>query len=167
VIAADEVSYSLGSTGGMYPNCTKKGELGMKKFLCSLLAAGFVLVSAASLSAGTLNNGKAWLEQQNDPVAINVNGTWSSELGDLHLVQAPGSRDVTGTAGKHDIIGVVSGKRLYLLFTTHRGTVDNCATLSSESDTILFGNYQYRTTRLGLGAGLCEARNYPLEMRKR
>jgi hypothetical protein len=61
--------------------------------------------------------GKAWLDAQKDPSAINVNGTWDSEeWGTFHLLQAEGSREVSGNGGGYEITGVVSGKRLFMLF---------------------------------------------------
>src|ERR1035437_371347 len=130
----------------------------MKKSLCRLLVAGFVFIFATALTAGTLEKqGKAWLDAQKDPAAINISGTWSSEFGELRLDQAAASRDVSGTGGGYELTGVVSGKRLYLLFATHRGTVDYCAIVSSESDNVLTGDYHSRTSRLG--SGLCQEKS--------
>ena len=61
--------------------------------------------------------GKAWLDAQKDPAAINVNGTWDSdEWGTFHLLQSEGSRDVSGNGAGYEITGVVSGKRLFMLW---------------------------------------------------
>lgn len=133
-----------------------------------MFAMFFLLVFAASLSAGTLENkGQAWLDaQQKDPPVINVSGAWDSDFGVMHLQQAEGSKDVSGTEGKYELKGVVSGKMLYLLFGTGHGTVDYCAVLTAESEKLLNGNYHYRNTRLKFGAGLCQESSYPMYMRK-
>jgi hypothetical protein len=113
------------------------------------------------------DQGKAWLDAQKDPAAINVSGTWDSEFGDLHLKQAEGSREVAGDGGGYDLSGVVSGKSLYLLFATHHGTVDYCAVADFQSDSVLTGKYYNRLSRLRFGAGLCQEKSRPLNMRKR
>jgi hypothetical protein len=138
----------------------------MTKSFFMKLAALFLLVFAVTLSAGTLDNkGKAWLDAHKDPAVINVSGTWDSDFGVMHLTQAEGGRDVSGSEGKYELKGVVSGKMLYILFGTGHGTVDYCAVLSARSDKVLTGNYQYRNTRLKFGAGLCQEKSYPMEMR--
>ena len=140
----------------------------MKQSLCRLLVAGFVLVFATALTAGTLENqGKAWLDAQKDPAAINVDGTWiSEEFGDLHLSQDTGSRDVRGVGGGYGLTGVVSGKSLYLLFTSGR-TVEYCAILNSGSGNSLAGTYSNRLSRLRFGAGLCQGKSRPMYMSKK
>ena len=72
-----------------------------------------------SLAAAKVEvEGKAWLDSQKDPAEINVNGVWDSEeWGTFHLIQAEGSRDVSGNGGGYEITGVVSGKRLFMLFS--------------------------------------------------
>ncbi|MGP8271307.1 MAG: hypothetical protein ACLQLH_14670 [Terracidiphilus sp.] len=140
----------------------------MKKFSFWLLVIGFVFVFATTVSAGTLEKqGKDWLDKQTDPAAINVSGTWGSEFGELRLDQAAGSRDVSGSGGGYNLNGVVSGKRLYLIFATNRGTVDYCAVVSSESDGVLSGEYYSRLSRLRMGTGLCQEKSRRLLMHKR
>jgi hypothetical protein len=140
----------------------------MKKSLCGLLIAGFVLVFATVLNAGSFEDqGKAWLGAQKEPAAINVRGIWDSEFGVLRLGQTEGSRDVNGSGGGYDLTGVVSGKHLYLLFVTHHGNVEYCAVLNSESDSSLIGDYHNRVTRLRLGTGLCQEKGRRLYMRKK
>src|SRR2546423_15234164 len=69
--------------------------------------------------------GKAWLDSQKAPPEINVNGLWESEEGGpLHLIQPEGSRDVSGNGDGYEIVGGVSGKRSFLLFSEHN-TVEN------------------------------------------
>jgi hypothetical protein len=109
--------------------------------------------------------GKAWLDAQKDPPEMNVNGVWDSEeWGDFHLTQAEGSRDVTGNGGGYHIMGVVSGKRLFMLFFANH-TVDYCATLSPNGENSLAGNYSNRKSRLH--SGLCQESSRPMNMKKR
>src|ERR1700691_577624 len=81
----------------------------------------------ASLNAAKVEvEGKAWLDSQKDPPSISVNGAWDSdEWGAFHLIQTEGSREVSGNGGGYEITGVVSGKRLFMLFSTE-GTVEYC-----------------------------------------
>jgi hypothetical protein len=139
----------------------------MNKLFLKMFAMFFLLVFAASLSAGTLENkGQAWLDAQTDPAAINVSGTWDSDFGIIHLDQAAGSRDVSGTQGNYALKGVVSGKQLFLLFGDQRGTVNYCAVLNSEGGNSLAGKYHYRTSRLVNRGGLCQEKSYPMSLKK-
>lgn len=109
--------------------------------------------------------GKAWLDSQKDPAEINVNGVWDAEdWGALHLTQAEGSRDVTGNGDGYDILGVVSGKRLFLLFS-EKHTVEYCATLSPNGENSLTGTYSDRKSRLH--SGLCQESSRPMYMKKK
>jgi hypothetical protein len=142
----------------------------MNKSFFKMFVVFFLLVFATSLNAGTLENqGRAWLDAQKDPAAINVNGTWqSSAFGELSLSQAAGSRDVRGDGGGYDLAGVVSGKSLYLIFSTKRhGTADYCAVMTAESNNLLSGEYFNRLSRLRFGAGLCQTHGRTLTMKKR
>jgi hypothetical protein len=114
----------------------------MKKSLFLLLAVGVVLILAVGLSAKNLDTkGKAWLDAHTEPAAINVNGDWhAKEWGKIVLNQAQGGRDLTGRGDGWDITGVVSGKQVFLLFSSH-GTVVYSAELTSESETSLNGSY--------------------------
>ena len=120
----------------------------------------------ASLNAAKVDvEGKAWLDAQKDPAAINVNGTWDSdELGALHLVQAEGNREVSGNGGGYEITGVVSGNQLFMLLATNR-TVEYCAVLRSNSDNSLIGTYSNRRSRLH--SGLCQEKSRPMNMTKK
>ena len=119
-----------------------------------------------SLTAAKVEvEGKAWLDAQKDPPAMNVNGAWNSEeWGAFLLTQAEGSRDVTGKGGGYDITGVVSGKRLFMLFST-KHTVDYCATLSLSDENSLTGTYSDRKSRLK--SGLCQESSRPMIMTKK
>jgi len=114
------------------------------------------------------DRGKAWLDAQKDPPAMNVTGGWNSEeWGDLRLIQTQGSRDVSGDASGYELTGVVSGKRLFLLFHNRKGKVDYCATLSTAADNKLSGGYSDRVTRLRFGHGLCQEKSRPMQMIKK
>ncbi len=108
--------------------------------------------------------GKAWLDAQKDPPEMNVNGIWGSEeWGTFHLNQSEGSREVSGNGGGYDITGVVSGKRLFLLFS-EKHTVEYCATLSPNGENSLAGTYSNRKSRLH--SGLCQESSRPMNMKK-
>jgi hypothetical protein len=109
--------------------------------------------------------GKAWLDSQKDPADINVNGAWDSDdWGAFHLIQAQGSREVSGNGGGYEIVGVVSGKRLFLLFSESH-TVEYCATLSPDGESTLSGTYSNRKSRVH--SGLCQEKSRPMNMKKR
>jgi serine/threonine protein kinase len=112
--------------------------------------------------------GRAWLDAQKDPPAMNVTGAWNSEeWGDLRLIQTQGGRDVSGEATGYELTGVVSGKRLFLLFHNRKGKVDYCATLDTAADNKLSGGYSDRVTRLRFGHGLCQEKSRPMQMIKK
>jgi hypothetical protein len=121
---------------------------------------------STSLAAAKVEvEGKAWLDSQKDPAAMNVNGAWSSEeWGAFLLTQTEGSREVTGNGGGYQITGVVSGKRLFMLFST-KGTVDYCAILSSSGENSMAGTYSDRKSRLK--SGLCQESSRPMIMTKK
>ena len=90
----------------------------MKKIAQVLLIVA--LFAAVALSRGNRldKQGKEWLAGYNEPATVNVSGTWQAkEWGQITLVQAQGSRDVTGRGDGWDITGVVSGNTAYLLFS--------------------------------------------------
>lgn len=119
-------------------------------------------------SANVGDRGRAWLDAQKDPPAMNVTGSWNSEeWGDLRLIQTQGGRDVSGGAPGYELTGVVSGKRLFLLFHNGRGKVDYCATLDTAADNKLSGGYSDRVTRLRFGHGLCQEKSRPMQMIKK
>jgi len=94
-----------------------------------------------------------------------VNGPWASEeWGTLHLIQAEGSRDVGGNGGGYEITGVVSGKRLFMLFPSNH-TVEYCATLSPNGDNSFVGTYSDRKSRLH--SGLCQEKSRPMNMSRK
>jgi len=135
------------------------------KITASLLLL-FTIAFPLFLAAAKVEvEGRAWLDAQKNPAAINVNGAWDSdEWGTLHLIQAEGSRDVSGNGGGFEITGIVSGKSLFMLFSTNHN-VDYCATLSATGDDSLAGTYSNRKSRLH--SGLCQEKGRPMNMTKK
>jgi hypothetical protein len=138
----------------------------MKRLPIAALLLLFSISAPTLLTAARVEvEGRAWLDTQKDPAAINVDGTWDSEeWGTFHLVQTEGHRDVSGNGGGYEITGVVSGRRLFLLFSTNH-TVEYCATLSSNGANSLVGNYSNRKSRLH--SGLCQVSSRPMNMTKK
>lgn len=138
----------------------------MKRLAFALIVVLLGISFPTSLGAAKVEvEGKAWLDSQKDPAEINVNGAWDSEeWGTFHLKQAEGSRDVSGNGGGYDLTGVVSGKRLFLLFS-EKHTVEYCATLSPDGENSLTGTYSNRKSRLH--SGLCQESSRPMNMKKK
>jgi len=114
----------------------------MKKRFLLFLPVLMVLIFGGVLSAADLDSkAKAWLDPHTEAPAIDVNGNWhAKEWGTIVLIQAPGSRDVKGDGDGWDITGVVSGKRIFLLFS-HKGKVNYSAELTAQADNSLNGSY--------------------------
>src|SRR5580692_2465151 len=127
--ARREVAHVLNNTVASRPRREVEKETTLVKHLT--LAVTFLLCISfpTSLTAAKVEvEGKAWLDSQKDAAEINVNGAWDSEeWGAFHLIQAQGSREVSGNGGGYEITGVVSGKRLFMLFS-EKHTVEYCAT---------------------------------------
>jgi hypothetical protein len=107
-----------------------------------LLAPVLVLVCVtASLGQTLESRGRAWLDARPAPAQINVNGEWYADhWGTVTLSQAQDSRNVTGKADGWDIVGVVSGTKLCLLFC-ERGRVIYSAELSPVGPSSFSGTY--------------------------
>jgi hypothetical protein len=122
-------------------------------------SVAFAAVSAVLLLAGGAGaekvdvEGKAWLAGHADPAAINVHGIWKSkDWGTLVLNQAQGGRDVTGTGDDWRILGVVSGKQVWLVFyyletdgkteRTGKQKLGYSAVLDRAGDDTLQGTYE-------------------------
>jgi hypothetical protein len=85
--------------------------------------------------------GKAWLDANTDPPALNVTGVWTGkDWGKVSLNQREGSRRIIGSGDGWDISGVVSGKEVYLLFC-HNGKVAYSAKMTAEGASELTGIY--------------------------
>jgi hypothetical protein len=117
-------------------------ELKVKKYLSLFWPVAVVLILSVGLSAKDLDTkGKAWLDAHSEAAAVNVNGNWhEKDWGAVVLLQAEGSRDVTGDGDGWAITGVVSGKQIFLLFS-QKGSVAYTAELTWESDKSLNGSY--------------------------
>jgi len=102
-----------------------------------------LLMAAVVFAQKVEKEGKAWLSQYTEPAAINVAGKWGAgDWGTITLNQAEGSRELTGSCTDGWVVdGVVSGKKIYLLFS-HKGTVNYCAELEAESADLLTGQYR-------------------------
>ena len=109
---------------------------------CRVLALmAMLLVTGVVFGQRVDKKGKAWLAQHKEPSQINVTGNWSTaDWGTIVLKQAEGSREVTGSGDGWRIDGVVSGMKIYLLFS-HKGKVNYCAELEAESEVLLTGQY--------------------------
>jgi hypothetical protein len=105
------------------------------------LLVGVASFTSSSLFAQKVEiEGKAWLEAKTGPPEINVNGSWASEdWGAVLLNQTQGSREVTGASDNWEISGVVSGKEVFLLFSS-KGRVGYSAELSLEQANTLTGH---------------------------
>jgi hypothetical protein len=138
----------------------------MKPMTIIAMLLVFLVSLPLSLDAAKVEvEGKAWLDAQKDPAAINVNGPWASdEWGTLHLIQAEGSRDISGNGGGYEITGVVSGRRLFMLFSSNH-TVEYCATLNPNGDDGFAGTYSDRKSRLH--SGLCQEKSRPMNMTRK
>jgi hypothetical protein len=85
--------------------------------------------------------GQAWLDARTEPAEINVNGDWhAGQWGRVTLNQAQGSREVTGSGDGWDILGVVSGTKVCLLFLS-KGRVAYAAELTPDGPNALGGRY--------------------------
>ncbi len=112
----------------------------MKRIAYFLLP--MVLVSVGALQAQKVEEeGNAWLALYNEPAEINVNGVWDSDdWNEVTLNQVDGSRDLTGEGDGWIIKGVVSGKKIALLFTW-KGKVEYSAELEAKGENALIGSY--------------------------
>jgi hypothetical protein len=115
-----------------------------KRYLFCIVAivASFVLCAPSEMLAnGNTNEGKSWLAAHSDPAEINVEGSWDSEQwGKMLLYQAKSAREVTGTGDNWEIEGVVSGKKVFLVFLT-KGELAYTAEVALNEAGTLTGSY--------------------------
>ncbi len=105
--------------------------------LC-ILAAG---LAAPLFGQKVDREGRIWLDAKQGAPEVNVNGTWTSKAwGRVILNQKEGSRDIVGTGDGWDVLGAVSGNKVYLLFST-RGRIMYSAELTADSPDTLNGGY--------------------------
>jgi hypothetical protein len=124
------------------------------------IVAGLVLWAPSGMLAEEKpNEAKLWLAAQSDPAEINVDGAWDSEEWRTVLLhQAKGTREVTGTSDNWEIEGVVSGKKVYLVFFSKGQTAYTAEAALSEAGT-LTGSYAKGILKSG-------SSNIPLVLRK-
>jgi hypothetical protein len=99
-------------------------------------------VADVALSRKVEREAREWLgEQQTEPAEINVNGAWRDKSwGRVILNQREGSRGIVGKGDGWLILGVVSGKQVFLIFSAG-GKVHYWARLSSDGSSSLSGKY--------------------------
>jgi hypothetical protein len=114
----------------------------MKKYIRGFLPIAVVFfVAIAAGGAKVEKEGKAWLAAHSNPATINVNGIWyDKNWGNIALNQAEGARELSGRGDNWNVNGVVSGNRVYLLFSRNGG-IAYSAVLTPVSDYVLEGSY--------------------------
>jgi hypothetical protein len=114
----------------------------MKKAIQITLILVVFAGAAFARGATVAKEGRAWLAQFSDAAGVNVDGSWQSkDWGTVKLVQQKDSREVTGTGDGWEIVGVVSGNKLYLLFADKKGNLNYTATLTAKGESKLEGTY--------------------------
>lgn len=107
-----------------------------------LIAAAFFGFSANLDSQTVAKEGKAWFDAHPEAPEINVRGYWyDKKWGDIVLNQFKGNREVTGNVGVYKIVGIVSGRQVYFLFTYYQNIIEYSAVLTADGDSILDGSY--------------------------
>ena len=110
----------------------------VRRILLVALVAG---MSALAFGQNQAQEGKAWLDANQEPAAINVTGVWKGgEWGRISLNQREGGRKIIGTGDGWDISGVVSGNNVCLLFF-HKEKIAYSAKITAESPALLTGVY--------------------------
>ena len=91
------------------------------KRISALLALSLIFV--ISFTAEAKEDPWIWLSKiaGNDPPEINITGKWRDTAGTGMLTWGEGSltqdqNKVTGVIGDYNVIGIVSGKKVYLVF---------------------------------------------------
>ena len=109
-----------------------------------IVASLALCVPSGMLAKDKSDEAKSWLAAHSDPAKIYVSGTWNSgKWGDIVLYRDAASGQLKGHADEWHIHGVVSGNRVFLLFTSF-GEVSYSAILTAESDGTLDGSYSKR-----------------------
>ena len=99
------------------------------------------LIAAPLVAQREAVEGKAWLDTCAEPATLNVAGLWrTKEWGRLSLNQRAESRRVIGSGDGWDIVGVVSGNTVCLLFS-HNGKVAYSAKVTADGEGQLTGVY--------------------------
>jgi len=114
-----------------------------KHLFCTVaILAGLVLwAPSGMLAKDKPDDAKSWLAAHSDPATIKVSGTWHSKnWGDVVLYRDAATGQLKGHADEWHVHGVVSGNRVFLLFTSF-GEVHYSAILTAASDGALDGSY--------------------------
>src|SRR5580704_11815459 len=128
-------------------------------FCFAAITAGLVLCEPSGmLATDKLGEAKSWLAAHSDPAEIDVDGAWDSEeWGTVLLHQTGGAREVTGTSDNWEIEGVVTGKKVYLVFFS-KGELAYTAEVAQNEAGTLAGSYAKGILQSGSGNKLLSLR---------
>jgi hypothetical protein len=115
---------------------------------CVSILLALSLVFVVSFSAEAKEDPWIWLSKTagNDPPEINITGKWRDTAGTGMLTWAEGfltqdQNKVTGVIGDYNIIGIVSGKKVYLLFLYVDRIYYTARLELSQQQDVLVGSY--------------------------
>jgi hypothetical protein len=109
-----------------------------------LFATNFVVIASGATHATVDRDGKSWLGAHTEPAKINVTGTWNApEWGDIVLNQDANGQ-LTGHGDEWHVHGVVSGNRVFLLFSSF-SEIHFSAILTAAGDNVLDGGSSIRS----------------------
>jgi len=119
----------------------------MRSFTIVFLALSLVvIISSTSGAAKQEDDPWLWLNKisGSEPPEIDVTGKWRDAQGTGFMTWGEGhlrqeQNKVSGVIGDYNVIGIVSGKKVYLVFL-YRGAVYYTARLEMLND-LLTGNY--------------------------
>jgi hypothetical protein len=123
----------------------------MKK---SILILGLLAAALAATLYGAKvdREGRIWLDARQGAPEVNVNGTWTSKVwGKVVLNQGEDSRDIIGRGDGWNILGVVAGNKVYLIFSYKNGLIAYSAELTADSPNTLVGGYTKGLLFPGMG----------------
>jgi hypothetical protein len=118
----------------------------MRKFLMTLFALSYLIIISCSIGVLKQNDIDSWLVSisGNAPPALDISGKWYDAKNNFLLGWGEGylkqdQNHVSGAIGNYNIKGIVSGKKVYLVFI-YGGSVYYTARLEM-MDGLLVGNY--------------------------
>ena len=120
----------------------------MKSFTTVFLTLVLIFVISSTSGAAKQEDPWLWLNKisRSEPPEIDITGKWHDAYaqrsywfgwGEGHLYQE--QNKISGAIGDYNVIGIVSGKKVYLVFL-YRGAVSYRARLEMSQD-LLTGNY--------------------------
>ncbi len=118
----------------------------MKSLTILFLAISLIIVISSTSGAAKEEDLWIWLNKISggEPPEVNVTGKWRDTegtgtftWGEGHLSQE--QNKVTGVIGDYNVIGIVSGKRVYLVFL-YKNSIYYTARLEMTNN-LLMGNY--------------------------